>query len=181
MSEELTPQMQHWSDTIDDISSNISKITKEIPETEFAAVYLPLFLPAGTSGLDDKRIGEITSLWVSRVAGHHTAPVNILNDKNEIVCVAPPLIDTGALELLSEEHDPISDIAEKSARQTANMPGLQDRYFDEQIDSLTESLVNSDPDDLTPAQKQRVELWQYFKVVESKKTITDESSDDIYE
>lgn len=104
-----------------------SRDISNVPERVFREVFLPMF-----AGKEDLVYPATTQIWAN-IAGSYYAPVNIVNEKNEILYTVPPLMNNKAVNPVSSDEIPIAHVV-ATAKQYANMhPAQGAAYLDAEL------------------------------------------------
>jgi len=123
-----------------------------ISEKDFKDYFLQMFIDGYANAPD-----EVTGAWLSHVAGTTTRAVKIINEENEVVAIAPAILDTTAI-LTSPAGEDILRISDHADTEARNVPQLRQRIMEHGLSKVIATY------NLTPPKDKLYEMLRYFEV-----------------
>lgn len=137
MQEIQTQMLQTQINTIKEQFRQLDKLdVRTIPEAIFVHHFLPVF-----SGERTENAQEALSMWVN-IAGSNFHPVNVVNNRGEVVAQVPPLQNNAVLDPSSSNSNLGYAVKESNAKANLSPLGAQAMLTNQLTNKLTSMTVN---------------------------------------
>jgi hypothetical protein len=149
---------------------------RSIPEVLFVNNFLPLFCGEISNKLP--MFNDLLNVWLN-IAGTNYSPVNVVDNKGNVIIVVPPINDKDILKPIISRTEDIAYVFMEAKAKSVMSPSIGANIIAEGLGSRISSLITQEKP--TTIQEQWTKLFTHYSKmgkVKPKSIVTDGVEDD---